>query len=118
MKTFKRAKHAALMIKKETPMTDMKEKFNALMKRWRNDTRIESSATKITTHPAYLEIIKMGEDALPLIFEDIQNGGCFWGTALNKITGEDPIAREDWGKISKISQTWLEWGREHGYVES
>lgn len=46
-------------------------------------------------HPAYQQIIGMGEKALPLILRDLRDrptGHWFW--ALNAITGEEPTLGE------------------------
>lgn len=39
----------------------LKAEFDSLVKHWREDTRILSDATLILEHPAYQEIISIGE---------------------------------------------------------
>ena len=34
---------------------------------------------------------------------------------LSAITGAHPVSEEDRGKIPKIADAWLRWGRENGY---
>ena len=65
---------------------------------------------------AYQQIIGMGERALPLIFDEMQAHGGRWFWALRAITGENPVRPEDRGDARRMTQTWLEWAREHNYV--
>jgi hypothetical protein len=56
----------------------------------------------------------MGPLVLPLIFEDLERTGGFWFTALEAITGEDPVPSGSRGKIKVAVEAWLDWGRKHG----
>src|SRR5262249_7683588 len=44
--------------------------FRRLVHEWTEDTELESSMRKITSHPAYRRIISLGEEMLPLILHD------------------------------------------------
>ena len=37
----------------------------------------------------------------------------FWG--LKAITGEDPVALADRGKVGRMAQAWLDWAKKRGY---
>jgi hypothetical protein len=68
-------------------------------------------------HPAYLSILAMGPDALPLIIGQLRSEGedpDHWFVALHYITkGADPVPEEDKGDMARMSRAWLEWaGRE------
>lgn len=89
--------------------------FRALARRWKDETRFMSSTTDIAAHPAYRQIIGMGYDALPLIFEDLRNEPNHWFRALKAITGENPIPAEARGKVPKMTQAWLSWANQHGF---
>ena len=67
----------------------------------------------VTSHSAYLRIIGMGPLVLPLILEDLERTGDFWFTALEAITGQDPVPPESRGKIKAVAEAWLEWGRKN-----
>lgn len=90
--------------------------FQALVKTWRDETLGHWNAANILAHPAYQQIVEMGEDALPLIFADLAAGGGHWWRALRTITGTSPISKEDMGRSSKMRAAWLQWAREHGYL--
>ncbi len=97
--------------------TDVQEVFTRLAQEWKQATRFTSSSTEIVSHPAYTEIIKLGKAALPFIFRELQNNGGHWFPALSLITGQDPVEPEDKGKIKRMTETWLKWGEEQGYVK-
>jgi hypothetical protein len=91
------------------------ENFAALAKRWRQETGHSSVIEDKIEHPAYLEIIGMGEKAIPLILRHMEeNGPSHWFRALIEISGENMFD----GKMSldEVHEAWLEWGRRKGYL--
>ena len=64
----------------------------------------------------YQKIIGMGWDAVPLILEELQREPDQWFWALEAITGENPVAPEAAGKVQRMAQAWIEWGKQHGYI--
>jgi hypothetical protein len=66
-------------------------------------------------HPAYQQIIGMGEDVIPLILWELEKTPNHWFWALRAISDEDPVKPEERGNIHKMAQSWLKWGKEHGY---
>lgn len=90
--------------------------FKALVDQWKHDTEIASSADVIVKHPAYQQIISFGPAALPLILRELEVNGGHWGFALKMITGISPIKPEDAGRIAKIRDAWLDWGRENSII--
>ena len=91
-------------------------RFKQLVKRWREETRTVSSTTDRALHPAYQDIIGMGERALPFIFREMRERGGHWFWALRHITHENPVSPDDAGRIQKMTEAWLRWGREHRYL--
>ena len=67
-------------------------------------------------HPAYREIVSLGEPMVPLILERMREKGRHWDHALGDITGTNPVKRSDWGRIAAIQASWLEWGEANGYI--
>jgi hypothetical protein len=63
--------------------------FQALAEEWRRDTSHLSWTSMRVQHPAYLKIIAMGSDVLPLLLRELQEGHCpsDWLWALRAITG-------------------------------
>ena len=41
-------------------------------------------------------------------------GAAFW--ALEAITGENPVPAADRGKVQKMADAWVAWGREQGLI--
>ncbi len=95
--------------------TTRKRQFADLAQEWRNATAFTSSATAMAMHPAYQQIIGMGDAALPLIFQELRREPDHWFWALKAITGEDPVAESDRGKIDKMTTAWVNWADQQGY---
>ena len=70
----------------------------------------------MVAHPAYQAIIGLGWPAVPLLLRDLEREPVHWFEVLQAITGEDPVAREQWGNIPAMAAAWLAWGRQHGLV--
>jgi hypothetical protein len=82
---------------------------------WHADTCYSSSSSEIRGHPAFREIISMGEAVVPLMLRDLEQGPHFWVWALPEITGAHPVPESDRGNIAKMSEAWVRWGKEQGY---
>ncbi|MCK9581517.1 MAG: hypothetical protein M0Q92_13865 [Methanoregula sp.] len=92
------------------------KKFDQLAATWEHDNTLISSSQEMVLLPSYQEIIGMGEDAVPLILEELKNNPQHWFWALRSITGENPVSIEDRGDVKKMTESWLEWGRNSGYA--
>ena len=92
-------------------------RFRALADQWRRETGMLSSVSQMAAHPAYQEIIGMGAAAIPLLLRELQERGGHWFAALRAISGENPVPPEYAGRIPKMSEYWLEWGRRQGYID-
>ncbi len=94
----------------------IEEQVVRLLRRWREETAVQSSSTAITRHPAYQELIDIGQAALPFLFRDLeQTGDGHLTKALTAITGAHPIPAQERGQIRQIAATWLRWARENGH---
>lgn len=91
------------------------EKFHRLADAWTQAVAHLSSCSKRENHPVYKEIIALGPAVVPLLLFDLEKNHRHWFAALSAITGADPVADEDAGMIVKMSEAWLQWGRETGY---
>jgi prevent-host-death family protein len=89
--------------------------FGRLAGEWKDATGHLSSISQKTRHPAYQAIIAMGERAIPLILQELEREPNDWFPALEKITGEDPVAEPSYGIVDEMAKLWLEWGKSHGY---
>lgn len=85
--------------------------FKVLNAAWKNDTRYESSATQIVSHPAYQLIIELGDVMVPFILSEVSSGSNHWFYALRKITGHNP---KDAGFLDfdKLRKSWMNWSDE------
>ncbi|MHC5936689.1 hypothetical protein [Nostoc sp.] len=94
---------------------ELKDTFIKLTNQWRSETKHMSLMSDIILHTAYQQIIGMGTDAVPLILEELSREPEHWFWALRSITGANPIKPEDRGRLKKMAEAWLDWGRKHGY---
>ena len=93
-----------------------RERFRELADQWERDTVLLSSSTQATRHPAYQEVLRMGQPAIPLILQRMQTHSGHWLLALHDIADADPVDPADYGKIDAMMAAWLEWGERNGYV--
>ena len=93
----------------------LEERFRRLEAVWDAETALHSSASKIIGHPAFREIVSMGEPVVPLMLRDLEKEPSFWVWALSEITGADPVPVSDRGNIAKMTNAWLRWARANGY---
>lgn len=91
--------------------------FHVLVKQWKKDTEADSSITRMIRHPAYQEIINMGEPVVPLLLAELKREPDFWFAALQKITGADPVPKASAGRVEEMAKAWMEWGRDKGYLQ-
>ncbi len=91
--------------------------FRRLVKQWKNDTETDSSILRMIRHPAYQEIINMGEPVVPLLLAELRHEPDFWFAALQKITGTDPAPKASAGRVEERAKAWIEWGRDKGYLQ-
>ncbi|MBI2265647.1 MAG: hypothetical protein HYU64_10805 [Armatimonadetes bacterium] len=87
-----------------------------LAQAWRRDAQFISSVTEMAMHPAYQQIIGMGREALPLILRELWNKQDHWFWALKAISGGDPVPPEHQGKLDKMTEIWLHWGKQNRYI--
>ena len=93
------------------------QKFQALAVTWRSETAHLLSTTQMGVHPAYQEIIGMGPPVIPLLLRELGNMPDHWFWALKAITGVDPVLQSERGRVKKMAEAWLRWGKEEGYSE-
>lgn len=96
----------------------LEREFKSLVEQWRRETMSISSLSDMVLHPAYYQIIGMGRDILPLLLRELKERGGHWFLALRAISRQNPIRKEDRGKVKKMVQAWLKWGKENGLLDS
>lgn len=113
---IKSHKRETKTVSSETSAIDKtKQEFETLVKTWKKATSHFSYTTQRIIHPAHLRIIGMGEKALPLILQEMNNyPSGNWFTALEAISGFD--AAKDAHNIREAIHLWLEWGKQNQYL--
>jgi hypothetical protein len=89
--------------------------FLRLVAVWKTETRFLSNINEKCAHPAYQQIIGMGPEVIPFIFEELRRDPDDWFAALRALTGGNPVPPESRGKLKEMASAWLEWGERHGY---
>ena len=96
-------------------MSDNQSKFDSLKNDWKTSRPPESSPIRLAMHPAYLKIIGMGKDAVPLLLEELKISPDMWFVALRSITCDDPVPASARGNVVEMAKAWIKWGEERGY---
>ena len=78
---------------------------------WKAEVRFTSSLTEIVLNRHYQRIIGLGPEAIPSILGQLEREPVLLFSALESISGVDPVRPEDRGNVSAMRQAWLEWGR-------
>ena len=92
----------------------LKREFENLLAKWHEERGCSSSLSDIVSCSAYKQIIEMGEPVLPIIFSQIESeedDPDHWSTALEQITGKDPVPIEAHGDTVKMAAAWLKWAK-------
>lgn len=92
--------------------SDLEQRFLELAERWREETQFYSTTSPLVEHPAYREILQMGEVAVPWLLRDMAATGARWTLLLREITGENPAIHATPGQVREVQAAWIEWGRE------
>jgi hypothetical protein len=90
--------------------------FDRLDRRWTEETQVLSSLDRMVRHPAYQQIIAMGERAIRPILRDLEREPRMWGPALHAITGALPVPAADAGKVARVAKAWIAWAKDNGYT--
>lgn len=101
----------------ETPAEPFPVKFKRLLTEWREQATFLPSVTAMVMLPSYQEIVGMGKPALPLILNELKEkpSHLFW--ALRAISGVDPVPPKDRGRVGKMVEAWIKWGRQNKIIE-
>ena len=94
-----------------------REAFEQLAEEWERKRPRGGDIAEITAHPAYRNIIDMGEAAVPWILNRLELKPDHWFVALHAITNATPVPPESRGRIKEMTAAWLKWGRQQGYGE-
>ena len=93
----------------------LERQFRSLAEEWKRETGYLSRASQRAAHPAYRQIIEMGDFVVPLILEDLKQSHEHWFLALMELTGENPVEKSDAGFVDRMANAWIQWAAEQGY---
>jgi hypothetical protein len=93
---------------------DLERRFRELVVEWQAEVAPLSSTTARVQHRSYREIIALGPAVVPLLLRELGQRPNHWFAALKSLTGADPVAPSDRGKIGPMTEAWIKWGKEHG----
>jgi hypothetical protein len=94
--------------------------FASYVDEWVRETEWHSSISAITHHRRFRDIVNIGAAAAKIILQRMNEGDIriHWFPVLKEITAEDPVPIQERGRVALMSNRWIEWGRERGYIES
>lgn len=99
--------------------TEAELRVRSLVAQWGKETMFDSAPK--TNQASFREIVEMGEEAIGPLLRVLQEEPSWVALALDEIVegmgDPNPVLEEDWGIITRIVDTWLEWGRERGYLQ-
>jgi Protein of unknown function DUF104 len=94
---------------------EVRGRFEALARRWKAETRRMATVREMVRHPAYREIIGMGDAAVPMLLRELERTPDHWFAALKAITAANPVPEDSRGDLRRMAECWIHWGRENGY---
>lgn len=95
---------------------DLVERFSRLTTEWKSQSRYLSNTAQMAMLAPYQRIIGMGNVAVPLILRELEREPDQWFWALEAITGENPVPPASAGRMREMSDAWIEWGKERGFL--
>lgn len=88
----------------------LEDEFDELAERWHEHTDHLSIEWRKCMHPAYQDILGMGEAAVPFILQRLPEEGSAWFWALEHIARKDHAAGAR--SIEEALEIWKSWARD------
>ncbi len=95
---------------------DLEQRFRRLVAEWEAEVAPLFSMTARLRHRAYREIIALGPAVVPLLLRELEQRPNHWFAAHRSLTGDDPVPASDRGRIGPMTEAWIQWGRDRGYL--
>jgi hypothetical protein len=100
------------------PAKTLEERFHEQAEKWDRETAHLSAPSQRFAHASYLAILGMAndqrEEVIDLLLRDMQRNRREWFWALSYLTHENPVERKESGKLDKMIDAWVRWGRHRG----
>jgi hypothetical protein len=93
---------------------DLSAQFELLADELAADSLGVSSTRRLMQHPAYIGILSLGDEAIPLLLERLEAPGPrpVWLRLLSSLTSFVPGAGQE--TIPAAAEAWLQWGKRSG----
>jgi len=95
--------------------TEVEDIFNELYIQWCDKVKFDSFIGN-STNIYQDKIVQLGYSAVPLIIDKLRTENAHLFIALNRITGENPVKKENRGNVKKMTEDWIQWWNERNYV--
>lgn len=82
--------------------------------RWSRETSHLSTFSRRRRHPAFRQMLALGNEAIPLALKKMDSGDVFFFLVLDQIVPNPPTTNVA-GDMDAIRSVWLDWGRQRGY---
>jgi len=106
-------------INSESGLENLEQIFRTLTQNWHIQTKAHSSISRKVKNIYYKTIIALGQgdrQIVTLILKELQKKPDHWFQALEEITQEDPIRKDDFGNMETMRNRWIEWGKKNNYL--
>jgi hypothetical protein len=96
--------------------SDLRAQFDLLADELLLDGAGVSVPRRLAGHPAYVGILSLGEQAIPLLVERLASAGGrpIWLTLLGSLTGFQPGAGKE--TVREAAAEWIRWGKRGGHL--
>ena len=98
----------------------LEERFREQAEKWDKETAHISSPVQRFSHPSYMAILGMAQDdrdkVIDLLLRDMRDNSREWFWALSYLTHENPVTRKESGRLNKMIDAWVRWGKERGRI--
>ncbi len=96
---------------------NIRETFQMLAQRWRDETAGLSSPSQKLLNENYLSILRLDADiVVPLILQELAARPDDWFLALKLLTRENPVKPEVINDFRLVTKAWLDWGKSKNYL--
>jgi hypothetical protein len=96
------------------------QRFREQSDKWAQETQHLSSPTQRMAHPSYEAIMGMAQEnkreVIRLLLLDLQVRRRAWFWALSHLTQTNPVSSKDAGKMDKMIEAWVKWGKAEGVI--
>jgi hypothetical protein len=98
----------------------LEERFREQSDKWAQETQHLSSPIQRMAHPSYQAIMGMAQEnkqeVIRLLILDLQERRRAWFWALSYLAQTNPISPKDAGKMDKMIEAWVKWGKTEGVI--